>query len=222
MRSTMASIYLRRVLLVTAIVIGATTLAAAQSGRRGASKPKPPEPPSAPDTKPVDAKSQKAPDWQLLVGVEDPSPLARVPYYFADIVLQECLQRLNEPAGISAKAGSRRMSRGEAIEAAKKETGQYVVWLQVGNEVSDSATAVTNSREEFYLNYYIFEPVTAKIKQSGHVTYSAAKVGNVGVGPPVSARRSAAYYDYVMKEEAREAANRILRAFGVRELPGPR
>lgn len=216
MRREMFGRFAHQSILLIVALFALTTVVAAQSGRRGKSKSTAPTAPSAPEPATPQSKPRKAPDLQLLVGIEDPSPLSGVPYYFADTVLEVCLRRLNEPAGIAVTAGPRRMTRGDAIKAAKGETGRYVVWLQVGNELADSRSAVRGSSEEFYVNYFIYESVTAKLKQSGRVQYDAQKVGNVGVGVPPSSRRGPGYTDYVVREEAREAADRILGAFGIR------
>lgn len=210
-----------RLIVLIVTLVAAATYVAAQSGRRGKSKPSAPGVPSVPETQPAQPKPPKASALQLLVGVEDPGAFSGVSYYAADAARDECIRRLSEPAGVSVAAGPRRMTRSDAIKAAKSETGRYVVWLQVGNEAADSAPPVSGSSEEFYVNYFIYEPGTARVKQSGRVHYGARKVGNVGVGAP-SSRRSPAYGDLVVREEAREAADRILAAFGIRAEGWPR
>lgn len=211
---------MRRVVFATVAVIAFAAAVAAQSGRRSTTRSTAPVTPSVPEAKPTEAKPQKAPDLELLVGIDDPSPLSGVPRYYADTVLDVCMQRLTEPAGIAVTAGSRRMTRGDAIKAAKAETRRFVIWLQVGNARADG-TRISNSGDEFYVNYLVLEPGSAKVKQSGQVQYSARKVGNVGIGVPTG-RGGPAYNDYIVREEARETADRILRAFSIRDSPLPR
>ena len=219
-KRNMTSRIVRRVVFVLTVVFTFATAVTAQSGRRSQPKSETPTPPPISEPTPTPSKPHKMPDLQLLVAIEDPSPISGVPLYAADTVFGACMQRLREPAGIAVKAGPRRMTRGEAIKAAKAEATGYVVWLEVGNENTDSSGQAGNSAEGFYVNYLILEPGTAKVKQSGRAHYSARKVGNIGVRTPIPGRTSPAYFDYVLKEEARDTAEQILRALGVREVGG--
>jgi hypothetical protein len=207
-------------LVLVALVVFATTVCA-QSGRRSTARPTPPQPSTPPvsETAPVESTTKKAPAIELLVGIEDSSPLSGVPTYFTDTVLTVCVHRLSEPAGVHVTAGPRSLSRSEANKAAKAETVRYVVWLQVGNSNADSGRAATSSADEYYVNYMVLEPGTAKIKSSGHV-YGARKTGNVGIGTPSA--RNAVYLEMVIKDEARQAADRILDALGIKETGLPR
>ena len=211
----------RKAFLVFVALVTFATVVGAQSGRRGTTKPTPqlPGTPAVPETAPVESAAKKAPAIELLVGIEDSSPLSGVPTYFADTVLTVCVQRLSQPAGVHVTAGPRSLSRSEASKAAKAETARYVVWLQVGNSNADSGRAATSSSDEYYVNYMILEPGTAKIKSSGHV-YGARKAGNVGIGTPSA--RNAVYLEMVIKDEARQAADRILDALGIKDTGLPR
>lgn len=64
----------------------------------------------------------------------------------------------------------------------------------------------------------IYEPGTAKIKESGRAQYGTGKVGNVGVSGPSSRR----YPDYAIKEAAKQAADKILNAFQIKIDGWPR
>ena len=226
MQHEMTPRLVRKFLFLVAALIALATTAPAQSGRRSTAKPSP-EPTaasapseSAPST-PVESATKKAPAVQLLVGIDDPSPLSGMPRSFADTALEECVRRLSQPAGVSVTAGPRTLSRGDANKAAKAETTRYVVWLQVGNSSADAGGRVTGSSDEYYLNFMLLEPGTAKIKQSGRVLSGGRRVGNVGVGlPPSSGSRL--YLEYIIRDEARQAAERILSALGIKDSEWPR
>ena len=217
----------RRFLFIVAALVALGTVVAAQSGRRSTSKPSTPSipPSSSPATtesNPTESSTKKAPAIQLLVGVDDPNPISGIPRYFADTVLDVCVHRLSQPAGVQVTAGPRTLTRSEAIKAAKAETTRYVVWLQVGNSVADSGRAASGTADEYYVNFMLLEPGTAKIKQSGHVLAGGRRVGNVGVGLPPASSGSPLYLEYIIKDEARQAAERILSALGIKDTEWPR
>lgn len=212
----------RKFLLIVAAVVAFATVVPAQSGRRGASKPSPPPastPSESTSTNPTESAAKKAPEIQLLVGIDDPNPLSGIPRYFADTVLDVCVGRLSEPAGVKVTAGPRTLTRGDAVKAAKAETARYVVWLQVGNASTDAGGQASGSSDNYYVNFMLLEPGTAKIKQSGHVFGGGRKVGNVGVP---SSSRSMLYVEQVIKDDARQAADRILSALGIKDTEWPR
>lgn len=213
----------QRTLLFVAILIASAAVVAPQSGRRGTTKSTTTTNPSTTGPKEAEPKPQKAPRLQLLVGIEDPNPFDQVPYYLVDTVLEACIRRLDEAAGVIVNGGPRRMTRGDAVKAAKAETARYVVWLQVRNELADSGAQASNGAQELYINYMILEPGTGKVKQSGRAQHRIYKVGNVGVGLPPSSRRSPEYSEYAIRQSAREAADMILAAFDISaEGPWPR
>ena len=217
----MKAVSLRRILVLVVTVALFTTAHYAQSGRRGKAKPTASTTPSVSDAKQGDVKTQPSSRLYLLVGVHDPTAFDRVPYYVADTVLDACLRRLAEAKEVVPNAAPRRMSRSDAVKAAKAETTRYVVWLQVGNERADSGAEISTHSDELYVTYMILEPGTAKVKQTGRAQHSIYKVGNVGVSGPSSIPRSV-YSDYAIKQSAREAADKILAAFEIRLDGWPR
>ena len=211
--------YAQRSILLTVILILSTTVVAAQSGRRGTPKSPVPAAPSVPETKAPENKTDKAPSLQLLVGIQDPGAFDGVPPFIADFVISACVERLNEPAGVSATVTSRDLRRNDAIKLAKGEPHRYVVWLEVRSDAIDASSRGLSSRDNLYVTYVIFEPATAKVKASGRAQYGIRSTGNVGVGlPPTSG--GVGYSDYAIKESAREAADKILSAFSVTAGPG--
>lgn len=196
-----------------AVLIASTAVVAAQSGRRGKTKSSAPATPPVANPAETQSKPEASSRLEMLVAIDDPGGFDQVPYHIPDIVLETCLRRLAEAKGVKPTAAPRRMTRGEAIKAAKAETARHVVWLQVRNERADYGAEVSTQSNQLYVTFIIYEPVTAKIKESGRADYGTAKVGNVGVSGP-SARRGV-YSDYAIKETAKQAADKILNAFQI-------
>jgi len=185
----------------------------AQSGRRstGGSTT---TAPSVSGPKAVEKKPEKPPSIQLLVGVADPDAFTNIPYYLSDTVLDNCLRRLGDASDVMATSAGRGMNRADAIRHAKEEKNRYVVWLQIGSDLTDSSKQSKNGPDQLYVNYTIFEPETAKIRQSGRTHQSIYKTGRVGVSGP--SKNSPVYSEYALKQAARETAERILEAFDIK------
>ena len=166
MRREMASCPGRRLPFIIVTLVAFATVAAAQSGRRSASRPSTSPPASAPtestSSNPPESTPKKAATIQLLVGIDDPSPLAGVPRSFADTALDVCVRRLSEPSGVLVTAGPRTLARGDAVKAAKAETTRYVVWLQVGNSSTDAGRQATGSSDEYYVAWCYLSPPPQK------------------------------------------------------------
>ena len=225
MRREMAPRPDRRFLFIVAALVAFATVAAGQSGRRSSSKTSTSPttsgtPSESTSVNPAESTEKKAAEIKLLVGIDDPSPISGIPRYFADTVLDVCVRRLSQPAGVKVTAGPRSLARSDAVKAAKAETSRYVVWLQVGSSSVDAGRRASSSSDDYYVSFMLLEPVTARIKQSGRVTAGTRRVGNVGVGVP--AARSTIYLEQVIKEAARQAAERILSALGIKDTEWPR
>ena len=220
MPRNMSSFSPRKLFLLIAVLIASTAVVAAQSGRRGGSKSSAPATP--PVASPTEAPSKpKTPSRiQLLVAIDSPTGFDGVPYRIPDTVLEACLRRLAESKDVTATPALQQMTRSEVLKAAKAETVRYVVWLQVRNEQADYSADVSSYRDQLYVTFTIYEPGTAKTKDSGRADYATSKVGNVGVSGP-SARR-AVYSDYAIKETAKQAADKILNAFQIKIGGWPR
>jgi len=203
-----------------AVLIASTAVVAAQSGRRGGAKSSAPATPPVASPTEVQSKPQTSSRLQLLVAIHDPTGFDGVPYRMPDIALEACVRRLAESKDVTPTPALQRMTRSEGLKAAKAETVRYVVWLQVRNEQADYGADVSTHSGQLYVTFIIYEPGTAKIKDSGRAHYGTAKVGNVGVSGP-SARR-AVYSDYAIKQTARQAADKILNAFQIKIDGWPR
>jgi hypothetical protein len=124
------------------------------------------------------------------------------------------VRRLADSTEIIPNAVGRGMDRVDAVRRAKAEKEDYVVWLQIESDVIDSGKQQKNGPDELYVRYTIFEPVTAKVRQSGRTHQQIYKTGRVGVSTPN--KNSPVYSEYALKQAAREAAERILEAFDIR------
>lgn len=193
----------------------------AQSGRRSTreSSKAPTTAPSVSGPKPVEKKIDAAPRLQLLVGINGNAAFATVPYYLYDTVLDNCIRRLGEAEIVFATSAGNRMDRGDAVKAAKQEKGRYVVLLDIGDEYADAGKQVKNGQNELYVDYVIFEPETAKVKQSGRAHQRIYQTGRGGVSLP--SKNSPIYSEYALRQAAQEAADRILAAFDIKVRESP-
>ena len=202
----------RQILLPISVILACVMLIQAQSGRRSTSTPT--TSPSVSGPKTIEKAPAKAPRIHLLVGVENRNPFTNIPYYLSDTVLDNCVRRLADSADIVPNAVGRGIDRVDAVRRAKAEKEAYVVWLQVESDVLDSGKQQKNGPDELYVRYTIFEPVTAKVRQSGRTHQQIYKTGRGGVS--TSSKGGAVYSEYALKQAAREAAERILAAFDIR------
>ncbi|HKP37322.1 MAG TPA: hypothetical protein VJT71_10715 [Pyrinomonadaceae bacterium] len=189
----------------------------AQSGRRSASKSTNTPPPVEPASTEVQSKPLKPARLQLVVGI-DASAVFGAPYSLADTVLDECIRRLNEAPDVSVAAAGRRMTRSDAIKAAKDEKERFVVWLQLASESMVTSSQRGNEPSELYVNYLVLEPVTAKTKRVGRAAHTIYKAGTVGIS---RAPKNPIYSEYAIRQSAREAADQILDAFDIKLSESP-
>ena len=208
----MNNVYHRRFLLVIIVLLSCVTYTQAQSGRRSATTQ---ATPSVSGTRPVEKTKPAEPKINLLVGVENRSPVLNIPYYLSDTVLENCVRRLADSADVIPHTVGRGMERADAVRRAREEKEAYVVWLQVESDVVDSSRQQKEGPDELYVRYTVFEPQTGKVRQSGRAHKQIYKTGRGGVSTPTSSRNGPLYSEYALKQAAREAAERILEAFEV-------
>jgi hypothetical protein len=203
----------------TGLVLSFTFIAAAQSGRRANKSTQTTPPPVVPATVPAAAPSPEklGPRVTLLVGLDRSDPFSRIPLNASSGVLHSCVDRLNDSASVKVVMESQDMPRSEAIKKAKaSKDGQHVVWLQVHLDRGASQGANINL-SDVVIEYIVFAPVTAKLVASGR-TYPET-YRNKSINP--TRRTGGMYGDFLYNEAAREAAERILRAFHVTTRPIP-
>jgi hypothetical protein len=136
------------------------------------------------------------------------------------------VERLKESSSLEVVEG-KEMNRKGAIELAKSQEGgeTYVVWLQMEVDVdtgdTERAGIASINPGCLYINYFLYSPVTGKVKAQGKVYqdgYQAVCTGTASRPSPLpnplpGSRRLPA--DYTLRKAAREAAVRILDALGM-------
>ena len=203
-----------QLLLLVLIAALAATSSAAQSGRRSTPGSPTPATPSVSGPKQVEKKPDSAPKVELLVGINSTDAFATTPLYLYDTVLDVCMRRLGDADMVFASSAGNRFSRSDAVKAAKEQAARYVVMLNIGDEYADATRQVKNGQNELYVEYVIFEPVSAKVKQTGRAHQRIYQTGRGGVSLPT--KNSPIYSDYALRQAAQEAADRILAAFDIK------
>jgi hypothetical protein len=189
---------------------------AAQSGRRAPRSSAPaPTPQAAPVEKKPTAETRAA--LSFIVGIDRVASFASIPMYLYDSVLRACAERLDDSPSVKVNIANREMNRGEAIKRAKAETDSHIVWIQLrfdsGRVQSDADLS------EVYVDYWVFAPTTAKMITNGRSYQQVYRGGGVIVMPRPGGRASLPYTEQLLKQAARDAAERILSAM---DLPGRR
>jgi len=171
-----------------------------------------PEPTPTPQTKKPEKESKRL---NLIVGMDRFSRV-NTSLYVTETILHSCADRLRDPESVAVEVVQRDMGRGEAIRRAKGEKDVYVVWLQLSSDsLRSDSQAVDLS--DLVLEYWVFSPITADVRTSGRTYPQAYRRRGVIVNP-----RRGIYGDYLLKEAARDAAERILAGLGVRTNPPPK
>lgn len=198
--------------------------AEAQSGRRTTKSTTTSTPPvqetqPAPATPAVNADKT---DTALYVGYGDQDLFLNIPLYLTDTVMNNFLQRIKEASSLKVTPG-KKLNRTEAIKRAKDETTTHIVLLQLELDAFDSRRTGTTyvDPNKLVVRYSVFAPVTGKLETEGRVYQQAGtRVGGVGIGLPTRTGNNPLYSEYLLKQAAREAANRVLS--GLRAYQPPR
>jgi hypothetical protein len=190
---------------------------AAQSGRRAPRSSSAPAPTPTPQAEPVERKpaAETRAALSFIVGIDRVANFANIPMYLYDTVLRACAERLDDSPSVKVNIANREMNRGEAIKRAKAETESHVVWIQLR---FDSGMGQSDADlREVYLDYWVFAPTTAKVITNGRSYQQVYRGGGVIVMPRPGGRASLPYIEQLLKQAARDAAERILSAM---DLPG--
>lgn len=189
------------------------SIAQAQSGRRVSKKPTV-SPPSSTEEKtttaPAASKTEKA--LSLYVASTDRALSMDIPRYYSDTLRNIFVQRISQSSNIDVTTGQD-MQRGEAIKKARSNQSVYVVLLQLDVDTFDAqrtTTLGTIDPSQIIIRYTVFAPVTGKVKTEGRVYQRQYRMGRGGVGLPSPRRNNPVYSDYLLKEAARDAADRVL------------
>jgi hypothetical protein len=204
-----------RVIAVIAFVSLCSGLALAQSGRR-AQKSSLPAPTPTPQATPSEKKpvAETEAGLSFVVGIDRVANFASIPMYFYDSVLRACAERLEDASSVKVNVENREMNRVEAIKRAKAETESHIVWLQLRYQTGSGGSE--EDLREVYIDYWVFAPTTAKMV-NGRSYQRVYRGGGVIMTPNPGGRVSLPYIEQLLKQAARDAADKILSAL---ELPG--
>ncbi len=197
--------------LLAACALAALCLAhaaAAQSGRRTANKVSPAPPPEASAEAPTDNPSTRI--STVVIGGHEVDPETKEMYSTSvSRVVKACTARLKERRGpvLEIRNGGK-MTRAEAVELAKRETGAYVLWFGYRTRRVDLFYDTVE-----YVDYVVLMPRTAQTLTEGRVYPDRQKktVDPGGVLRVPSARRQERPPDTSRQLEtgAREIADRV-------------
>ncbi|HEY0405964.1 MAG TPA: hypothetical protein VGC89_09575 [Pyrinomonadaceae bacterium] len=206
--------------LCCSIILLAGVGAEAQSGRRvskgaRASTPLPSQP------QPTPAAALPKPDqMELYVVLNERDPFLNIPLYLHDTIMRAFIQRLAEASSIKVTPG-KEMHRSEAIKHAKGETSAHVVLVQLDVDTFDSRRSANADPTKLSIRYSVFAPVTGKSETEGVVFQQDYRVGRGAIGLPTRRTAGGLYSDFLLREAAREAANRVLASLHITQPPRP-
>jgi hypothetical protein len=188
----------------------------AQSGRRVQKSAPTPTPEPSPEATPTPKRAPaEKPQIGLILGMADDS-FSNVPLYYYDSVLQSCADRLNEAPSIGLDVSGKRMNRTDAIRTAKSQKEGYVAALELRNDQMNTGSN-SNLYDGLFIEYTLFAPGTAKVVASGRAYQRLSRARGV-INLPNPGRTSTVYTEQLLKQAARDAADRIMNALHV--LPG--
>ncbi len=194
-----------RLLIIAAITFLSAITAVAQSGRQIRKTTPAPVPTPVPEAPLAKPEEKPKPALTLIVGMQHVNLFDRARTYNANGALQAVEDRLDDHSGVKVSHFWGETTRSSAIQRAKSEKEAYVVLLELSLD-----RMAGDSDGEWRLSYWVFSPVTAKVKTSGS-TYPRMYRNRGGILNP---RRAGIYGDdYQLQEASRDAAERILKAF---------
>ena len=210
-------------LILLQLVLCAAGQAQAQSGRRakgGAPPPPAPKPVSTPAENEKGsskaAAESEAQRWPLIVTADEHTfESVYAPANASNMILNGVVERLKKSAAFTIRV-EKEMGRGRASDLAKEQLEAYLVWLHFG---SDTVSARRHDEPDYYVDYVVFAPATAKVKTEGKIYLRPyrrnASVGGVPIGIPLPQTDSRAAWESALKQAGSEAAERIMGEFDV-------
>ena len=139
----------------------------------------------------------------LLVANDRNSGPMTVPLTYYDAAQRGCAERLRARSSAGVDVAERDMTRGEAIEKAKKEQKTYVVLLSL---VIDT---MSSTYDDLQLDFLLLEPATARVVITGRSYMNPNRKGPLVVGP--TGRAPAMYREQLLREAGQEVADKILK-----------
>ena len=209
-------------LLFIQVVLCAADVAQAQSGRRAkggaplASKPVVSTPVESEKGLEKPATRTEAQRQPLIVTADEHSfESVYAPVDATRIILNGFVERLKKSSAFDIRV-DKEMSRERASDLARKQEEAYLVWLRFG---SDAVSARSHDAQDYYVDYVVFTPATAKVKTGGKIylrsARRSARVGGVPIGLPLPQTDSRAAWESVLKQAGSDAAERIMGEFDV-------
>jgi hypothetical protein len=203
--------------VIFALSCASTTVA--QSGRHPRkSTPAPAATPQPTPTASKPAEKEKA-VLTFIIGVDRYRGFSTIPLSYYDTVTRGCAERLDDATAVKVDIVHGELSRSDAVTRAKAEKEAYVVWLQIKVENVRADPTIVDNVSQLYIEYAVFAPTTARNVAFGHTYQQGYRKGGVVVGPPSSGQGSVGYSEYLLKQAAREAAERILGALKIQTVP---
>lgn len=204
----------KRLITVLALLIFALSVQA-QSGRRQ-TKPAPAAPVPTPTPEPTPTPKEEeetVPELMFLVGTDIHSTSGSIPLHFHSAAQRGCADRLRAKSSAEVDAPQRDLSRGEAIEKAKKSPNTYVVLITLRFDV------MARTYDDLQLDFVVFAPQTAKVVLTGRSYVNSNRTGPVVVGP-TSRLPAGVYREGWLRQAGEDAADRILKKMNVgRPIP---
>ncbi|HZG50704.1 MAG TPA: hypothetical protein VEZ40_01090 [Pyrinomonadaceae bacterium] len=206
-------------------LLAAVSLGYAQARRVAKPKNDPPVPKAAETAAPTPEPTPEREKIPLLVGSNGTPIMSRLSMNAGDLLQGAIVQRLRDSKALQV-ASNEDMTRGEAIKRAKNaETKTHVVWfeLQDNSRIYNSDNRRRDDTEDFYIQFIVLEPGTAKVKAQGTVHLrptSSSRIGGIGVGRSLPRCYPQGLYnvDFALVEAGIELAERIFQSFS---LPNP-
>ena len=202
-------LHLSVVSLAVGVSLVCVSTVIAQSGRRGQKSTSAPA--ATPEPTPVNKPREKEKTTMtFIVGVDRYLGFSSIPLSFYDTVARGCAERLDDAPGAKIEVAQKEMNRSDAVLRAKAEKEAFTVWLQLRVENVSGDPTMVNNLSQIFVEYAVFAPITAKMVTWGHTYQEGYRKGGVVVGPPGSSSGNVAYSEHLLKQAAREAAERIL------------
>jgi len=200
-------IIIRSAVCLFFVLVAATAFG--QSGRRGSKSP--PVSVPTPEAKQPDEKPTRSdqPSVNLLVGTNRGDVFAGIPLYLYDGVLQSCAHRLKDSSAVSVDMVTQEMTRSDAANRAKGAKEGYVIWLNLRGE--DQMGSSAGNLDGVFIEFVVFEAVTAKVKTQGTSYQGNYRKGGVVMGPGTGRSNNVIIEDR-LRVAAEDAAVRILKA----------
>ena len=201
-----------RLIIVLSLLIVAMSVQA-QSGRRQVKPPSvAPVPTPTPEATPTPKKEkEQEPELVFLVAANRNSGPMSVPFTYYDAAQRGCAERLKARSSAGVDVAERDITRGEAIEKAKKEQRTYVVLLSL---VIDT---MSSTYDDLQLDFLLLEPATARVVITGRAYMNPNRKGPLVVGP--TGRVPAMYREQLLREAGQEAADKILKKMQLASPP---